>query len=431
MKKFGLVCAILASLLMSSEILAQRSYSSGGSRSSGSSSGGSRSSFGSSSGSRSGSSFGSSSGRSSGSSFGSSSGGGKSYSSGGGSKSSGSLFGGSSSGGSKNYSSGTPSGGTKSPSASSGSKNYSSGGSLFGGSKADSPSKYSSGKSTPPAATNPSASSGGKSYSSGKSPPADTPNASTSSGSKYSSGVPPPSSNSGTANSRKPTSSSFNSGLSESAKKQESKIAYEKATAPKASFTDSQGKTVNVNPADKRVETIRTIPVEKYTTRNVRVQNFYGPTYGSPIPQQYSMFQHDPFYNVWFWMWLMDRNRCPEGVYYDHLYNHRKNISDEQWKELVKKDAQLEVKLAALEKERNGVRNEAYVPPQFADNPDLMYTDKLVEASVNPVAVTVPEPEPEEEATGEVSNAGWWVLGIMLGLGVLGVIFYLVFVKEW
>lgn len=399
MKKFGLICAILASLLMSSEILAQRSYSSGGSKSSGSSFGGSRSSGG--------------------SSFGSSSG--KSYSSGsGGSKSSGSLFGGSSSGG-------TSSGGTKSPSASSGSK-YSSGsgsgsGSLFSGGKADRPSasgsKYSSGKS--PAATNPSASSG-KSYSSGKSPPADTPNASTSSGSKYSSGVPPPNGNNSGTVSRKPTSSSFNSGLSDSAKKQESKIAYEKATAPKPSFTDSQGKTVNVNPTDKRVETIRTIPVEKYTTRTTRVQNFYGPTYGSPIPQQYSIFQHDPFYNVWFWMWLMDRNRCPESVYYDHLYNHRNNISDEQWNELVKKDAQLEVKLAALEKERNGVRDEGYVPPQFSDNPDLMYTDNLVEASVNPVVV--PEPESPQEG-----SSGWlvfWVFCVVVAFFV-----YIFFIKDF
>jgi hypothetical protein len=378
MKKIMVACVVLF-LMASGDLLAQRS---------GGSSGSSRPS--------SGSSFGGSSRPSSGSSSGGSSG--SKYSSGSPSASS----------GSKSYSSGSPSKST--PSASSGSKNYSSGNA--------SGSKYSS---TPPAATSPSASSGSKNYSSGKPSSSPPPSGAISgSGSKYSSGTPPPS-----------ASSNFNASLSDSAKKQESKVAYQKATAPKSTFTTSTGQTVSIKPNDKKVETIRTITNEQYVTRNVRVTNFYGPTYGSPIPQSYSVFQHDPLYNVWFWMWLTDRNRCPSSDYYDHCYNHRNSISDSEWKELVKKDAQLEAKMEQMEKERKGVRDESYRPAQFKDNPDLMYTDSYVDASINPVPVT-PVANPVVVADTQTEGGSyWWIVWTILGGVLIGLVVYYFFFRDF
>jgi len=100
-------------------------------------------------------------------------------------------------------------------------------------------------------------------------------------------------------------------------------------------------------------------------------------------------------------------------------YNHRSQINDAQWQEMVKKDAALEARVKQLEAEKKGVKDADYMPAQFKDDPDLAYSDEYVDAVYNPEEI-------EEEGMG----VGEWIAIIMIVLFVGGVIFF-VFVKKW
>jgi hypothetical protein len=303
--------------------------------------------------------------------------------------------------------------------SSSGSRSSSSSGSSSGGSR----SSYSSGSSSGSKSyTAPSSSSGSKSYtapsssgskySSGSSSKSYT--APSSSGSKYSSGSGSGSSGSSSP-SLKPSSSNFNSGLGEAARKQESKVLFEKATAPKSTYRDNSGTERKIDPASKHVETIRNIPTERYTDRNVRVQNFYG--YSSPpVVHGYS----DPF-GPFFYLWLFDRATSDERASW--AYHHRNEIDNARWADMVKKDKELEAKVKKLEADKVA-KDVGFVPAGLKDNPDLMYSDEFVAASYNAQEVEVPE-------TGLVIGWGWIVFWIILSCVVIVGIVYLIFFYEY
>jgi hypothetical protein len=388
MKQFLAVVLSLGLLLQGvAPAFAGKSYSSGRSYSSGSSS--------------SGRSFGSSSKPSGGSSF-KPSGGSKSYSSGGSSKPSGSSY----SSGSKSYSSG----GSSKPSGSS----YSSGSSKPSGSS------YSSGSNKPSGS---SYSSGSKSYSSGGSSKPSTPVAPNNS-SKYSSGGssnPPVAVDNGGGNSRKPSGSSFNSGLSSAGRKQESQTRYEASTAPKSTYTSkgSDGKTVqqNIKPDSPQVQTVRrSVTHERYVTYDNRANTFYGGYYGSP------MYYHDPF-SPFLMGWIMsDALNSQQRALW--MYHHQSDMDSARYQAMLAKDAKLQAEIDAL-KAKNLTPDPSYVPPQMAENPDLMFNKDFVDASYNPVAVV------ENDAVNEGGSGGMWIVIVLIILVLGGVVVYYLFVKEY
>jgi hypothetical protein len=136
---------------------------------------------------------------------------------------------------------------------------------------------------------------------------------------------------------------------------QSSKSLYQRANG---AFNDGRTTTVQrVGPVSQ--ETIETRPARerevfnRYTTQPVTIY-------------------HDSF-NPFFWMWLMDRGQRDRDLW---VYNHRDEMDQDRYRDLVRKDADLERRLNDLDKQ--GVaRDPSYTPPGV--DQDLMYDDNQVQ----------------------------------------------------
>jgi len=83
---------------------------------------------------------------------------------------------------------------------------------------------------------------------------------------------------------------------------------------------------------------------------------------------------HDSF-NPWFWMWLMDRSQRDRDTW---VYNHRDEMDQDRYRDLVQKDADLEHRLSDLENQ--GVPHDPSYTPAGVDQ-DLMYDDSQVQSA--------------------------------------------------
>jgi hypothetical protein len=81
---------------------------------------------------------------------------------------------------------------------------------------------------------------------------------------------------------------------------------------------------------------------------------------------------HDSF-NPFFWLWLMDRGQHERDLW---VYNHRDEMDQDRYRDLVRKDADLERRLNDLEKQ--GVAHDPSYTPSGVDQ-DLMYDDNHVQ----------------------------------------------------
>ena len=301
------------------------------------------------------------------------------------------------------------------------------------------------------------------------------PRASTpSSGRSYSSGGPgatgspsvnpkPPSNSSKTYSSgaksvtiQKPASSGvgLNRGMSNQAKRVESKARYEAATTPKATYTTPGpgGVTKPVPPNAPQVQTIRrTVTHERYVTYDNRAQSFYGGYYARPT---YYRDFYSPFLMGFLFSSVM---RSSDRATW--MYHHEADMDQARYHEMLSRDAQLQAEIDQL-KAQNIPRDPGFVLPAMADNPDLMYSKEFVEASYNPVEVvgsenesltsgdtgfgepgtesiatswdTVPDVAPPASA-GKTGNSRSW-LGSFLVIGLIGAVaslVYFIFIKEY
>lgn len=217
--------------------------------------------------------------------------------------------------------------------------------------------------------------------------------------------------------SSKPSSSFGSSSSKASANKAAaSKRTYEqtqKATAPpKSSYTTSTGQTVNVRKDSSAVQTMRSKPSSYYTpTQRTQRTEVHIHNYGYSRP--YSYYQtYDPFYvgggySSAFWWMMMEWNAERRARW---LYNNRANIEASAYQRGMQ-DAQVAAAVAQMEAQ--GVQaNPDYVDPEFADNPDLMYSQDYVEAAYNPTVV-------QSSGGGAAGTILMWILIIGI-LGFLG-----------
>ena len=194
--------------------------------------------------------------------------------------------------------------------------------------------------------------------------------------------------------SRKPTNSTFNKDLSNSAKKEESKAKYVAATTP-APTPKPTYKTPGPNGVEKpiqanspQVQTVRRyVTHERYVTYDHRVSSFYGPYYGQPY------YYHDSFSPFLMGWLLSDAINSQQRALW--MYNHQYDMDASRYNEMLRRDARLQAEIDAL-KAQNVVRNPAYIPPQMEDNPDVMYNKEFVDASYNPQEVPV-TPAPQSQ----------------------------------
>lgn len=275
-------------------------------------------------------------------------------------------------------------------------KSYSTG---SGSSKTYTPS-YTPSKPSPPVATSPS----GKNYSGGSSKP---PNA----GGSATSGEPPPKG--------KPSGSTFNSGMSTAAKKEESRQKYQAATAPKSTYTPPgpSGKPQSVKADSPQVQNVRRyVTHERYITYDNRASVFYGGYYGHPV------YYNDPF-SPFLWGWIMSDaiNSHQRALW---MYHHQYDMDSARYQAMLAKDAQLQAEIDAL-KTQNLARDPNYVPAQMQDNPDMMYSKEFVDASYNPVPVA--QPSSGSIFWGAMKTVFW----TLVVFGLVGVVIYFLFVKEY
>lgn len=204
--------------------------------------------------------------------------------------------------------------------------------------------------------------------------------------------------------------------MTQAAQKEQSKVAFQaakaKGTGPASTFT-AGGKTVPIKPSSQAVTNVRNITHERYVTRETRVGSFYAPYYGRAYAPVY---YHDPF-GPFFYLWLFDRASADQRAAW--AYNHRDQIDDARWQDMVRKDATLEARVRQLEAEKR-VRDPNYVPAELKDQPDLMYSDEFVQAAYNAPATPAP--------SSSGAAAALWGLGILV---VVALLFWLCFIKDW
>lgn len=195
-------------------------------------------------------------------------------------------------------------------------------------------------------------------------------------------------------------------------RKVESKAAFKKGSEPAPHYTDPKGRVVQIDPRDAKIAHLRNqLNEEKWHNRDLRERNFYATYYSRPV-----VVYHDP-YNSFFWYWLLDRSIEQQALW---AYHHRHSMDSARYNDLLNRNAELAARVRVLE--GSGVaRNPAYEPAGIADA-DLMYQKDYVQAAYNPQT---------HHETVDASGVLVVLLYIFLGLGIVALVVWLVFVKKW
>jgi hypothetical protein len=189
----------------------------------------------------------------------------------------------------------------------------------------------------------------------------------------------------------------------------ESRQQMRQSQAPKTEYKTPAGQTRNIDPKDQKIEQLRRdLDREKYANRQLRQDNLYAHYAGRP-----PMVYNDPYGPLFMYV-LLDRSLDERAMW---AYHHRESMDDARYQELLRRDAQLSAKIKELE--AKGVqRDPTYTLPGV--DPDLQYDDEYVEAAYNG----------EKEQT-DYAWLGWLCLGVVVFVGVVFVVYFLVFVKKW
>ncbi len=254
-------------------------------------------------------------------------------------------------------------------------------------------------------------SSSGKSYSSGTPSGTGAPSASTSASPRSS-----PSGRSYSTSGKKPEPGGYDTSAATAQRREESKAVFQKSQQPRPTYTDAAGTTRPIDPRDRQVEDLRRDwDYERWRTREQRRRDTFDriPT---PAPQAPVIVYRDSFSN-WFWWWLLAQNLDTRSRW---AYHHRDQMDEARYREMLRRDAQLEARVKQLEAEQVK-RDPAHVPAGV--DRDLMYDDAYVDAVVNPEPV--PQPVPPPRRSSRILLRALLVVGILVFLG------WLVFIKRW
>lgn len=209
----------------------------------------------------------------------------------------------------------------------------------------------------------------------------------------------------------------------------ESKVAYQKGQQPKDSYTDRGGVSHNIDPKDRKIDSLRReLDHERWQNREFRQREYFGGYYTHSPPV---IVYHDP-YSSFFWWWLLDRSLNDRAYW---AYHHRDAIDDARYRDLLAHDANLQARIQQLEAQRLP-RDPAYRPSNI--DPDLMYSDSYVDAVYNPQPTdTVQSSRPSvrgapipgrQVSSGAVARA---MIMVFVVLVLITLTIWLVFYKRW
>jgi hypothetical protein len=210
--------------------------------------------------------------------------------------------------------------------------------------------------------------------------------------------APPPSQSSNPNVSRKPASNSgFDSAAVTAKKKEEGKVAYQKANP---TYKAPNGQEVKIDPNEKSTQTVRNLPKEEVKNYSRRQDDYYRRTYGD----RYEYYRTQPVvvvghYSSPFWYSTYDWDASRQALW---LYHNQMYIDTALWQQRMA-NAAVAAEVARLQAQ--GVaRNPNYVDPAFANNPQYMYDANYVQAAAK---------------TSSSSRGGWWCLWTAVILGVI------------
>ena len=187
-------------------------------------------------------------------------------------------------------------------------------------------------------------------------------------------------------------------------------------------YTDRTGKSIEVSHDSHTAATVRTLPRERVENHTTIVKNYYG---SNRFPHDYDWYYSRPYvhvgcgYSSLFWWTLLDLDMHQRALW---MYNNEslfmsgqlnRSLYDEQMQ-----NAQLRAEVDRLRAQKMQ-QQVGYLPPQFADNPDLALDSDYVLAA---------HPGNGWHAFGVFCL---WALGFVLLCGIGFVVIYLVFVKRW
>ena len=170
---------------------------------------------------------------------------------------------------------------------------------------------------------------------------------------------------------------------------------------------DSAAKFKAANPTVQR--NVGQLSSRQYETRSERSRTVYHHYYNRTPPIYAGPTYSDPFGNMFFWMWLMDRPHERDQF----IYNHSDSIDPARLAELKKSDAELAARLVALEA-GGAVKDPTYVPKDL--DPDLMYDDETVKEVVE---------------KGQNEGSGHPILWSLLAITVVGGVCYFGFIRRY
>jgi len=233
----------------------------------------------------------------------------------------------------------------------------------------------------------------------------------------------PPASTGTTKKDGRDTSKAYDDAAAAAAARSKSKETFVKANQPKAEYVDPKGKTVKIDSTNPNVTTVRNkLDADSYRTRTVRVEHHYHHTYGP----RYTYYGSQPYiyvgggYSPIFYYAMLDWSLERRAAWY---YHNQHCMDQALYQKSLADNAQLRLEIEKM-KARSVSVNTGYIDPEFADNPDLMYTQEHIDAVYNSA-------EPDEDNTVHVvhhhEGGGWVILWVLLGIGLV----YLVFIKNW
>lgn len=230
----------------------------------------------------------------------------------------------------------------------------------------------------------------------------------------------------------------FDDSAAAAQRRAESRKAYTAGKAPKPTYRPPGGAQPRpIDTSDRRVTDLRRqLDRERWVNRELRLRTYYAPYYSYPV-----VYYHDP-YSSFFWWWLLAQSLDTRAYW---AYHHRDVMDETRYRDLLRRDAQLEARVRELEAQKVP-RNPAAVPKALEKDPDAMYTDEYVDAVFNPQPSdagtpptpppTMPPPAAPRATHGVTAGAFFWagvrflVKALLLLAGLAGLI-WLVFFKRW
>lgn len=109
-------------------------------------------------------------------------------------------------------------------------------------------------------------------------------------------------------------------------------------------------------------------PVSEPKVQEAKRQTFYQTYYSNPTyTREIHHYHYRDSYSPFFMLWLLDRSSDERAMW---AYHHRNDMDQDRYKEMLKKDTELEKKIQELE--AKGIQKDPNYKPQDIDN-DLMY----------------------------------------------------------